>query len=1061
MQEQVFHQPLSSAEAEVIQQIVGQHQANALKTQQLAIDASRLLASSEERLAQQAGSGFVKRFSNAISGKTREHQLQNQMDALQMQKFAWHYLQQLQQQNLINAQSIAVIRNNMGTMNDYIIETRGFLEQAIDKINRRLVQVEISTSFSQWALNVEANKRRFKSLPGTLLVLHLTYDFMRSHPELELTPQVINHLVVTLEKLGVDCDEDVGLLEFIIELIEQIEVAGIDRYRSMIELGFDGHILDAQFIQANISGIAFNALYFLSEQYEKIIDLTDDDEICSSDSAREKIISRFFGNEFSGLRTTYKIRDLLAEVVGGSLLVIDIYKDVNGLDAVASEPFDEASAQTLSLVSSLPDISKHSFLDVCDNDDKKRNYLRLLALCVEQSDSLSGLGREFIVLLAEKAGCPEVCDEIPGIADIPDRHRQYLPVMQDVLDDDDKVYTWLLDAFFLLTCCQLPVESPQVLRVLGMLKPNQFKNHFASLRTLINESDVGELLNSAAKVAAFTQGWKNIFRYRKLQFEAFYADIQQELNMAGNTASEILTGLFDMSGKALDVAYYIDVDDGSFLSKLGSNTEGLTYAYGRRSALSSLNDLRKKAYDFIAEKSPVIHRANRLIAQWNFPAIEFENKISRNDYDLDNSIKNENWHDQYSRCERQLDEGLTAFSQVCYAVTEQLDLFAKGDFDTSVVALKAARAEQQKIQREQEKLAKQSVVLKCNGDECLFSIQWQSVEQPPCDPETIRHIKTDGDIWLIVDNEGAFYRSTDRLNWQSIQPSADGGHRYFDGLKVVNGVWIVLMGRQPFYYSYDALTWRQGQYPDLPGSRYDYSATEDIVHFNGLWLWRFTKSTEYSYTEEGVIFDSTKTSTYDASVLYCAQSLDADWERWEDTPWLDEGVKVEGIRALPGVSCLLAFCKYDSYHTMVKKTIDAHSSVCYHVPGKDWRSCTWGCEDDWWLSDVVVTRMGGHLMCFYSGHMLTSNKGYEWKQQRDDIRIKDCFHLEDVSIFPSSYDGQCIYLSQDGQAFQELMFDEGRWQHFAANNQGALSVYSPNDHETFLQIGHFVRQPRA
>jgi len=117
---------------------------------------------------------------------------------------------------------------------------------------------------------------------------------MRSHPELELTPQVINHLVVTLEKLGVDCDEDVELLAFVIELIEQIEVAGIDRYRSMIELGFDGHILDAQFIQTNISGIAFNALYFLSEQYEKIIDLTDDDELCRSDSAREKIISRFF-----------------------------------------------------------------------------------------------------------------------------------------------------------------------------------------------------------------------------------------------------------------------------------------------------------------------------------------------------------------------------------------------------------------------------------------------------------------------------------------------------------------------------------------------------------------------------------------------------------------------------------------------------------------------------------------------------------------------------------------------------------------------------------------------
>ncbi|MDP0964982.1 hypothetical protein Q6264_29295, partial [Klebsiella pneumoniae] len=80
-----------------------------------------------------------------------------------MQKFAWHYLKQLQQQNLINAQSIAVIRNNLGTMNEYIIETRNFVLVAVDKINRRLIRVENNTNFHQWSLNIEANKRRYKS----------------------------------------------------------------------------------------------------------------------------------------------------------------------------------------------------------------------------------------------------------------------------------------------------------------------------------------------------------------------------------------------------------------------------------------------------------------------------------------------------------------------------------------------------------------------------------------------------------------------------------------------------------------------------------------------------------------------------------------------------------------------------------------------------------------------------------------------------------------------------------------------------------------------------------
>lgn len=319
LQEQIFHEPLQGAELEAVTTLVNRHKANAALTQQLALDASRLITSSQERLEKQSGAGFLKRFASSLSGKTSENQFLNQADSLQMQKYAWHYLKQLQQQNLINAQSIAVIRNNLGTMNDYIIETRDFLETAIDRINSRLKTVENSASIHSWSLNIEANKRRFKSIPGNLLILHLTYDFMRAHRDIELTERDVNHLVVTLENLGVNCDDEVELLGFIIEVIDQIEVFGIDRYRSMIELSVnEDHVLDSHFIQKNISGLGFNALYFLSEEYEKIIDLTDD-ELCNSDAAREKIISRFFGNEFGGLYTNYGVRDLIGEVIGGSL----------------------------------------------------------------------------------------------------------------------------------------------------------------------------------------------------------------------------------------------------------------------------------------------------------------------------------------------------------------------------------------------------------------------------------------------------------------------------------------------------------------------------------------------------------------------------------------------------------------------------------------------------------------------------------------------------------------------------------------------------------------------
>jgi hypothetical protein len=51
-----------------------------------------------------------------------------------------------------------------------------------------------------------------------------------------------------------------------------------------------------------------------------------------------------------------------------------------------------------------------------------------------------------------------------------------------------------------------------------------------------------------------------------------------------------------------------------------------------------------------------------------------------------------------------------------------------------------------------------------------------------------------------------------------------------------------------------------------------------------------------------------------------------------------------------------------------------------------------------------------------------------------------------------------IYLSHDGIDFKELMMDEGDWQYLAANEQGLLSVYSPNSHETFLRLGTYIWQ---
>lgn len=1077
-QKQIFDAQMESAELEAVNALVSKHKANVAITQQLALDASRLVSSSQERLAKQSEAGFFKRLSSAISGKTSENQLLNQMDILQMQKFSWHYLQQLQQQNLINAQSIAVIRNNLGTMNEYIIETRDFLELAIDKIDNRLRHVENNTSFNNWSLNIDSNKRRHKSIPKTLLILRLTYDFMRSHQDIVLTERDINnYLVTTLEKLDINCDEEIKLLDFISELIDQIEVVGIDQYRTTIELSFDEHVVDSEYIQKNISGVGFNALYFLSDNCEKIVDLISDDQLCNSDEAREKIISKLFGSEFSELSTIYSIRDLICEMIGGSQLAIDVYKDEHGLNIVQDEIVEEQQPEIEALVSSLPDIRVHTFLDSHESDEAKRNYLLLLALCVESSESLKGLAREFIALLAEKSGFPELQKEIIELADNPRKHNDCLAVMQSLLDEDDKKYTWLLDAFFLLLLAQKPIENPQIKAIIGTLKPAQLKECLPNILMIISGSDTSQVLNGVGKLAPLTQGWKNIIQYRELRFDQYFGEADKRLSMASWAVTRLNLEMSDVYRKGMEHAVFFSFSDGGLMSNFSDKAAATLCTQGRKSAVSSLNEFRKKTADCISEHRLALIEANGLISRWSLPSFEFNDVNHYSDFDLDNSTDNEDWGDQFEHYYRQIEDKLVAFSEACDGATEQLSLFMKGNFDQSVLKLREQKRVEHLRQQELEKQEKQSVTIIKDGKEHLFGIEWKKIENLPFDPENISHIKTDGKIWFIVasvNSDELFYRSEDGIHWQQVQLDSPNIKIWFDGVDIVNDVWIIKnrelregTREEGFYYSTDAITWQHCPAPE-PSKRAlsindGHMFFENILFFNGLWLWCGQQYRKYSYTEKGFFSDSTKTDNYKSIVLYCAQTLAGPWQSWDQTPQLSEGVEVIKVCSLPGKNSLLAFCEYSSSFIRNKKKPETPPFVMYYGAAKAWRNCTWGSSRNprFYSNPPIIANIGDKLVYFNSGEILSSDKGYEWSKQETTLYTDKYYPVNDFSIFVQG-NSSAIYLSQDAQTFKELVLEEGTWNHLTANEEGILGVYYINQHEeTVLRFGRYIYRAKT
>lgn len=93
--------------------------------------------------------------------------------------------------------------------------------------------------------------------------------------------------------MDINCDDEIRFLDFIIELIRDIEVINLAKYQSLINLSYDDYYIDD-----NISSQFFNALYFLSKEYNKIYDLISDEILCDSDEKFEKIVSKLFGKEF-------------------------------------------------------------------------------------------------------------------------------------------------------------------------------------------------------------------------------------------------------------------------------------------------------------------------------------------------------------------------------------------------------------------------------------------------------------------------------------------------------------------------------------------------------------------------------------------------------------------------------------------------------------------------------------------------------------------------------------------------------------------------------------------
>lgn len=886
----IFHQPLNEVESSRLDSLVKNANNNKAFTQQLALDASKLLTISEERLNGINNSGFIKRCWNSFTGENKNIRNRNNEDLLKMQHFAWNYLNELQSQNLINSYSIATIINNLSATNDIVSETRVFLEKVVDKVK----DIDNRLALSEWALNIKVNKRKLKSYPEKILILYIIFDFIKSNRDIQFSRKDINHIMVLLGEMNIDFDKELRFIDFIIDLINDIEIIKIDNYRELIDLSLYDCNIDNRFIEDNISGSFFNTLYFLSENYNRIYDIVSDDTICDTDEKFEKIVFKFFSEDFDFLDSKYTIKEIVEEIVGSSVLTVHVYKEQNGLYETEEDVFDEEET-----------------------------------------------------------------------------HSDHLKLSQD---------------------------------------------EFLEINTSFDE-------------------------------------LIKNLEASSSSATILSLKNFKISMRANEYAFYSDDSDFSFnksiFSKVVSSISGSATALGRLSCTSDLNDYKKEVGEFISDKICHLSEANSIIASYNLETIAFENNVGYSDIDLDTSATNDDWHDQFNYILDQIEKTIDSFTNACDDAVQQLELFKNNEYDKSVIQMQRQAEEDHNSKINADRESKKIVII---SDNMEISIDWQIIKNLPIHPEDIHTIESFNDKWIVLGKDTNVYLSNNGEDWHALDMGEVNGIVYISTIKIIDDTCILFHNdyeKNGFTYSLDGENWYIGSIPKGVDYFDGLYPTESIVKLDDIWLWLFTKRTEYNYTEKGFFTNSSKKGDYKKPVLMYASVLDGRWEEWEYSPSLNEGLEIEKFSILPNSNIPILLAEYNWIYKDNKKKVDAVPVAIYLSDNYRWRNCNW--EFDSIRSDSSFNKIKDFYYYHNSfGDSFKSKNGFEWEKSDMDFTADKFLNFNSLYIF-TSYNK--LHILTDIAEAHEMILEEGNWRDFSINGSKILAVHAPSNHEKNLMLG--------
>ncbi len=274
---------------------------HAAQTEQLAMDATRLMSVREDQLAISAKQPFFQRLAQHFTGQTAA----NVNTLFEMQRIGWRYIQILNERDLMMAHSMITVKNNLMTLAVKETETRQMLTLMANKIadrfeslEQRVGTIETQQNIHSWLLTLDTYDYPDK-YPEKLRLLRIVKDFFQLKQSAWNFTE-IKYLQKALKEAELPWRKEITLADFIDDLIDEIEDKGFNVYDQLITLNNASGRIEHKFILENISAPSHKSLYKIADNYDAssdMIDLLADQLSISKKEAMKKVLRGFIEKE--------------------------------------------------------------------------------------------------------------------------------------------------------------------------------------------------------------------------------------------------------------------------------------------------------------------------------------------------------------------------------------------------------------------------------------------------------------------------------------------------------------------------------------------------------------------------------------------------------------------------------------------------------------------------------------------------------------------------------------------------------------------------------------------